>query len=74
MIVETQTKKWGNSVGVIIPNSALKKLNIKPEERIIIDIHKKTNVLKELFGAAKSKNKSAKQMINEFRKEAESKW
>ena len=35
---------------------------------------KKENVLKELFGAGRGTAKSAKQMIEEARKELKSKW
>ncbi len=73
MVIEVKTKKWGNSIGIVIPIEAADKLNIKPEETIIIDITKKENVLKELFGAMKSK-KPTEQMLKEARKELESKW
>ncbi len=73
MAIEVKTKKWGNSIGIIIPSETIDKLKIKPEEKIIIIIEKKTNVLKEMFGIAKSK-KSAKQMVKEAREELESKW
>ena len=75
MIVESKTKKWGNSIGVIIPSEAVERLNIKPEEEIVMEISKKGNVLKEMFGALKGRNKkSAHQMVKEARKELESKW
>ncbi len=73
MAVEVKTKKWGNSIGVVIPSETIERLSIKPEEEIIIEIEKKNNVLKEMFGKAKIK-KSSKKMIKEFRKETESKW
>ncbi len=73
MAIEVKTKRWGNSIGVVIPIEAVEKLNIKPEEKIIIEIEKKNNVLKEMFGKAKFK-KSAKKMIKDFRKDLESKW
>jgi antitoxin component of MazEF toxin-antitoxin module len=72
-MIEVKTKKWGNSIGIVIPSDAVERLNIKPEERLTIRIEKKTNVLKEMFGMAKSK-KSAKQMVMEARIELESKW
>ena len=75
MAVEVKTKKWGNSIGVIIPRETVEKFNIKPEEKIVIEISKKENVLKEMFGTAKLKNKSAEKILKEFRKEnIESKW
>lgn len=73
MAIEVKTRRWGNSIGVVIPNEAIERLNIKPEEEIIIEIEKKNNVLKEMFGKARIK-KSAKKMIEDFRANMESKW
>ena len=73
MAIEVKTKKWGNSIGIVIPNEAIARLNIKPDEEIVIEIEKKNNVLKEMFGKAKFK-RSAKKIIEEFRKDLESKW
>lgn len=73
MAIEVKVKKWGNSIGVVIPGEAVERLNLKPNEEIIIEIERKNNVLKEMFGKAKFK-KPAKQMIEEFRKDFESKW
>jgi antitoxin component of MazEF toxin-antitoxin module len=73
MATEVRTKKWGNSLGVIIPSQTVEKLSLKPEESIVIEISKKENVLKELFGIAKTK-KSAREIIKEVRKDLESKW
>ena len=73
MAIEVRTKKWGNSIGIIIPSEAVEKLSIKPEEKIVIEINKKENVLAEMFGTMKSK-KTARQMLDEARREMESKW
>jgi len=73
MAIEVKTKKWGNSIGVIIPSETVELLDIKPEETIHIEINKGTNVLKEMFGTMKSK-KTAKQIVDEARKDLESKW
>jgi antitoxin component of MazEF toxin-antitoxin module len=73
MTIETRTKKWGNSIGIVIPKDTIENLNIKSGEDIVVDIQKKENVLKEMFGKAKIK-KSAEKMIKEVRKDLESKW
>lgn len=73
MTMEAKTKRWGNSIGVVIPAEMAERLNLKPEETVIIDIAKKSNALKELFGAMKTK-KSTEQMLKEARKNLESKW
>lgn len=73
MTIEVKTKQWGNSIGVIIPKEVVNTLKIKPEETILIEVERKENPLKKLFGTLKSK-KSTEQMIKEVRKELESKW
>ena len=75
MAIEVKTKKWGNSIGIIIPSETVEKFNIKPEEKIVIEISKESNVLGEMFGRGKSGDKSAMEILKEFRKEnPESKW
>ena len=73
MAIEVKTKRWGNSIGIVIPNETIKRLGIKPEEDMTIEIEKNNNVLKEMFGKAKFK-KPAKKIIEDFRKEMDSKW
>ena len=73
MAIQVKTKKWGNSIGIIIPSETVEKLNIKPEETIEVEVSKKSNVLKELFGAMKFK-KVTEKILKEIRKDLESKW
>ena len=68
-----KAKKWGNSIGVLLPTNIVKEEHIKPGEEMVIEIKRKQNVLKELFGALPFK-KSTEQLIKETRKELESKW
>ncbi|MEK6826520.1 MAG: hypothetical protein AABX90_02745 [Nanoarchaeota archaeon] len=73
MAIEAKTKKWGNSIGMIIPIETANKLSLKPEETVIVEITKKENVLKELFGSLKFK-KSTEQILKEVREDFEGKW
>ncbi len=66
-------KKWGNSLGVILPAEFVKQNNIQEGEELDITLEKKQNVLKELFGSLKTK-KTAEQVRKEFRREFDSKW
>lgn len=68
-----RTKRWGNSLGVLLPAHFVKEEHIMPGEELVIEVKKKQNVLKELFGALPSK-KSSHKVIKEMRKELESKW
>jgi len=44
MAIEVKTKKWENSIRLVIPIEVVERLNIKPEEVIIIEIEKKNNI------------------------------
>ena len=59
MITKTIVKKWGNSLGLIIPNKIAIGENIKPEDEVIVDIKKRQNIMK-LFGGLKLKRSSQK--------------
>lgn len=73
MAVEVKVKQWGNSSGIVIPKEIIEKLKIKPGEEVVIEIEKKSNVLKELFGALKFKESTDK-ILGEVRKDLEGKW
>ena len=68
----SKAKQWGNSLAVIIPTEKVKELNLKPGEQVDIKIEKKSNVLKELFGAIHF-SKSTDVLLKEARKNT-SKW
>jgi len=73
MVIEVKTKKWGNSIGVVIPSKTAHKLKLRSEETVLIEITKKDNVLKELFGSLKF-NKPTDQILKEVREDLEGKW
>ncbi|MEK6859385.1 MAG: hypothetical protein AABX54_01090 [Nanoarchaeota archaeon] len=73
MAIEVKTKKWGNSLGIIIPSKEAENLKLKENQTIRVDIHVTTeNPLKEMFGALKFKTPTEK-ILKEIRKN-ESKW
>ncbi|MEK6850493.1 MAG: hypothetical protein AABX85_02880 [Nanoarchaeota archaeon] len=74
MAIEVRTKQWGNSIGIVIPAEAVDKFRLKPNENLVIEINKKDNVLKELFGALNHNKKPTEQILKEARKELDSKW
>ena len=49
-MIVTKTRRWGNSLGIIIPKEEAETLNLKEDQEVVIDITKKENPLKELFG------------------------
>lgn len=73
MEIVTRLKRWGNSVGVIVPAEALREKGLHEEQEVIITIEKK-KPLRELFGILKGKKKlNAQKIKDELRKEW-SKW
>lgn len=49
MRIVTKPKKWGNSLGIVIPSEVVKNQKITPETEIHVDIEK-PEPLKDLFG------------------------
>lgn len=72
-MVMVKAKSWGNSLGVIIPKDVVNDLKIKEGEELVMNIEKKQNVLKELFGTLKF-SKTTKEILKEARKDLEGKW
>ncbi len=54
MGIEVTLRKWGNSVGVVFPKEFVKARNLKPDEKIIIEVTKKAD-FRDVFGTLKSK-------------------
>ena len=73
MSVNVKTKVWGNSIGVVIPREIAKSLKIDPGEEIVIEVMKKENVLKELFGSLSFK-KTREELVKNVRKDHGGIW
>ena len=65
-MIISKTRKWGSSLGVIIPKDVVKGLKLRENQEIIIDVKPKDNPLKELFGSAKL-SKPTEQLLKEIR-------
>ena len=52
MATELIVKKWGNSMGVILPKELVEKERIKENDKIMIQIVKKAD-LRKIFGSLK---------------------
>ncbi|MBU1159909.1 hypothetical protein KKD04_01865 [Patescibacteria group bacterium] len=80
MEIETETKKWGNSLGIIIPNRIIKIEKIQAGQKIKVDIlsKRKTTVsdvfkMIEKHPLPKTKNKKGTQeVLNEIDGELDS--
>ncbi|MEK6948904.1 MAG: AbrB/MazE/SpoVT family DNA-binding domain-containing protein [Nanoarchaeota archaeon] len=66
-MIAAKTRKWGNSLGIIIPKEEVENLNLRENQTVIVEITKKENPLKELFGFGKG-NKITKEDFLSVRK------
>ena len=65
-MIISKTRKWGSSLGIIIPKEVVEELKLRENQEIIIDVKPKENPLKELFGSAKL-SKPTEQLLKEIR-------
>ena len=69
MEIKAKTKKWGNSIGVIIPKEIIRQQNIKPDQEITILISSKPITTgRDIWGTFKFK-KSTEQIMREVDKD-----
>lgn len=68
----TRTKKWGASLGIIIPSEVVKEEKIREGDEVIIEVRKKKTA-QQLFGSLKGARIDSQKMKDELRKEW-SKW
>ncbi len=68
--VECKAKKWGSSIGVIIPHGIVEREHIKPEDAIRISVSK-ILLAKDLWKLGKI---TSSRSIEEIRKEFKSGW
>ena len=70
-IIETKVKRWGNSLGIIIPSQTIERNKIKANESIkfiIVKDSKKT--FDEMFGILKGRvKKSSQEIKNDLRRD-----
>ncbi len=66
--VETKVRRWGRSLGVVIPMEKAREEKIKEDQTIRLLITKKPNVLRETFGSLKFK-RSTDEILEESDRE-----
>lgn len=70
MVLQTRLRRWGNSLGVIIPMEIVQEQGLTEGEEILIELTKK-NTLLELFGSLPKWNINSQKVKNILRKEWE---
>jgi len=66
MAIQVKLKKWGNSLGIIIPSETLKKKKLKEGEEVIVEIEKKG--LEGVFASLKDWKIDSQKLKDEIRK------
>ena len=66
---KTIARKWGNSLGVVIPLSIIQKENLKENNEIVLKIVKNPP-FEKLFGSVKFK-RPAKEIVRDLKKECD---
>jgi len=64
--VTCTAKKWGSSVGIVIPKTVVENQHISEGEKLLVDIKKK-HIAKEFFGILSGWKKSPQQLKDEAR-------
>ncbi len=67
--LKSHIRKWGRSLGVVIPKKFVVKEHIRPNETVEIFIRKRNNPMKETFGTLKF-DKSTEEILRKSDKEA----
>jgi len=66
--ITCKTKKWGGSIGIVIPKEVVEKERIKPDEDIKIAI-RRIPLAKEIWGLAPRKKFKSTQEIKNWMRE-----
>ncbi len=78
MTIEVVAKKWGNSIGIVVPKSIVEELGLREGTKFSIECKKPTTtVLEEAWesGLFKNSKMTTRQILDEYRKENPvSKW
>lgn len=61
MEVQTKTRKWGRSIGVVLPIDFVRENKIKENELISLEIKRKN--IREVFGSSKKVDASLKEEV-----------
>lgn len=68
MVIQTRLRRWGNSIGVVIPMNTLKNKNLKEGEEVVVEITKKDK-MKEIFGSLRDWKIDTQKLKKELRKD-----
>jgi len=67
MEIKTKAKKWGSSLGVILPKSFVETNRIRENDEVIVEVRKQV-LVKDLFGVLKDWKRPTQEIKDEMRK------
>jgi antitoxin component of MazEF toxin-antitoxin module len=70
MAIEVQLRRWGNSMGVVLPKEIIEQKSLKENDKIMIEVVKRAD-LSKIFGTLKVRKMSGQEMKDMVRKEWE---
>lgn len=67
-MIEGKLRKWGTSLGLVVPKEIVVKERLQPGQEVMFDIKKRLSV-KETFGVLKNWKINSQKVKDELRKE-----
>ena len=67
MAVKVEIKRWGNSMGLILPRRLVEKESLEENDKIVIEIVKEAD-LSDIFGTIKKRKMSGQEFKDMVRK------
>lgn len=64
---EVKTRKWGSSIGIVLPKELVEEAGIRLNETVVVDIRKRHKA-KEFFGLLKDWKRPTQEIKDEMRK------
>ena len=68
-LLQVKAKKWGNSIGLLVPSEIAKNEKIRNNQKLDIVILSKSKTLEKTFGMLKGWTKPAQQIKDEIKRE-----
>ncbi len=70
MEITTRLKRWGNSLGIVVPIETIKQKSLQEDEEVIITIEKRKKT-REIFGSLRNWKIDTQKVKDDLRKEWE---
>lgn len=65
--MKTKVRKWGSSVGIVIPKEVAEARGVKPGDEVLAEIRKISNI-REIFGSLSDWKRPTQQIKEEARR------